>query len=154
MHPWYEYMFGSNSYCDHLSQTGESIFGVPRFYGEISEIPVGYVYIRLFGYKVRICLRVEMLKLHENFHVNSNKTLRTALIFKSIYENNASICSRPGYFFVCIFCFSSLDNNPTYGKKLMLKDKCDPSISKHVRCVYNYNIYTSLKLQLIFRDIN
>jgi len=25
------------------------------------------------------------------------------------------------------------DNNPTYGKKLMLKDKCDLSISKHVR---------------------
>lgn len=80
-------MFGSKSYCDHLSLTGKSIFGVPRFYGEISEIPVGYVYIRLFGYKVRICLRVEMLKLHENFHVNSNKTLRTALINLILFSN-------------------------------------------------------------------
>lgn len=39
---------------------------------------------------------------------------------------------------MCILYFSSSDNNPTYGKKLMLKDKCDLSISKHVRCVHNY----------------
>lgn len=29
------------------------------------------------------------------------------------------------------------DNNPTYGKRLMLKDKCDLSISKHIRSGYN-----------------
>jgi len=29
------------------------------------------------------------------------------------------------------------DNNPTYGKKLMLKDKCDLSISKHIRLKAN-----------------
>ena len=31
--------------------------------------------------------------------------------------------------------FISVDNNPTYYKKLMLKDKCDLSISKHIRYV-------------------
>ena len=31
--------------------------------------------------------------------------------------------------------FIFVDNNPTYYKKLMLKDKCDLSISKHIRYV-------------------
>ncbi|XP_066014989.1 uncharacterized protein [Pocillopora verrucosa] len=32
------------------------------------------------------------------------------------------------------------DNNPTYGKKLMLKDKCDLSISRHVRLPTHNNL--------------
>ena len=31
--------------------------------------------------------------------------------------------------------FIFVDNNPTYYKKLMLKDKCDLGISKHIRYV-------------------
>ena len=46
---------------------------------------------------------------------------------------------------LCLSVFSLLflaDNNPTYGKKLMLKDKCDLSISRHVRYVVDAKAVT------------
>ena len=37
--------------------------------------------------------------------------------------------------FELAYSLFSAGNNPTYGRKLMLKDKCDLDISKHERCV-------------------
>ena len=44
--------------------------------------------------------------------------------------------------FVCFSLLFLADNNPTYGKKLMLKDKCDLSISRHVRYVVDAKAVT------------
>ena len=48
-------------------------------------------------------------------------------VFQEIVISRVSCSSM----FSVQFCF--LDNNPSYGKKLMLKDKCDRGISRHVR---------------------
>lgn len=49
--------------------------------------------------------------------------------------------------FSVYFCF--VDNNPTYGERLMLKDKCDGGIFEHRRSAVNTLVdCVSFKLQL------
>ena len=66
--------------------------------------------------------------------------LVNASINLHLFYNQFTIITQANVLFivVCILRFSSLDNYPTYSKKLMLKDKCDLSISRHVRCVHNF----------------
>ena len=83
---------------------------------------------------MRILLRT-LMSIGKLVNASINLTLFSNEFTRTTQANDHVL-----FIVVYILCFSSLDNNPTYGKKLMLKDKCDLSISKHVRCVHNYGI--------------
>ena len=58
--------------------------------------------------------------------------MNSLLVDQTITNEKSSITFT---IFGLAYSLFSAGNNPTYGRKLMLKDKCDLDISKHERCV-------------------